>query len=220
MNPSSQAIDDMTWVVEIDVLTKRLELGTSTISLDFYASTQCFLDPSNADDWHQMGRTYMVGQNYSKAYEALQEAVYRNGRHPMIWCDVGRLYLNINQFRDALDAYSRAIRINPYIAQVWILLGQLYEDANKQYVDSFDAFQRALELDPTNKIAKRKVRELGVILQVQKTQLEPHFPTYAYGNVNIVDEDDSNYGERSHIDDDYDEDKFEDEEDGSSSRNW
>ena len=119
-----------------------------------------------------MGRTYMVGQNYSKAHEALQQAVYHNGDHPMIWCEVGRLFLNIYQFRDALDAYARAIRINPYISQTWILLGQLYENASNQYQDSFDSFQRALELDPTNQIASRKVRELRVILQVQRTQLD------------------------------------------------
>ena len=57
----------------------------------------------------------MAGQKYNKAYEAYQQAVYRDGRNPTFWCSIGVLYFQINQYRDALDAYSRAIRINPYI---------------------------------------------------------------------------------------------------------
>lgn len=65
----------------------------------------------------------MAGQKYNKAYEAYQQAVYRDGRNPAFWCSIGVLYFQINQYRDALDAYSRAIRINPYISEVWFDLG-------------------------------------------------------------------------------------------------
>jgi cytochrome c-type biogenesis protein CcmH/NrfG len=61
----------------------------------------------------------MSQQKFDKAYEAYQQAVYRDGRNPTFWCSIGVLYYQINQFRDALDAYSRAIRLNPYISEVW-----------------------------------------------------------------------------------------------------
>lgn len=67
----------------------------------------------------------MSQQKYSKAYEAYQQAVYRDGRNPTFWCSIGVLYYQINQYRDALDAYSRAIRLNPYISEVWYDLGTL-----------------------------------------------------------------------------------------------
>ena len=67
----------------------------------------------------------MSQQKYSKAYEAYQQAVYRDGRNPTFWCSIGVLYYQINQFRDALDAYSRAIRLNPFISEVWYDLGTL-----------------------------------------------------------------------------------------------
>jgi len=67
----------------------------------------------------------MSQQKYPKAYEAYQQAVYRDGRNPTFWCSIGVLYYQINQYRDALDAYSRAIRINPYISEVWYDLGTL-----------------------------------------------------------------------------------------------
>lgn len=92
----------------------------------------------------------MAGQKYNKAYEAYQQAVYRDGRNPTFWCSIGVLYFQINQYRDALDAYSRAIRINPYIPEVWFDLGSLYESCNNQIGDAIDAYARAAELDPGN----------------------------------------------------------------------
>src|ERR1700748_3623398 len=67
----------------------------------------------------------MAQQKFPKAYEAYQQAVYRDGRNPTFWCSIGVLYYQINQYRDALDAYSRAIRLNPNISEVWYDLGTL-----------------------------------------------------------------------------------------------
>jgi cytochrome c-type biogenesis protein CcmH/NrfG len=67
----------------------------------------------------------MAQQKYPSAYEAYQQAVYRDGRNPTFWCSIGVLYYQINQYRDALDAYSRAIRLNPNISEVWYDLGTL-----------------------------------------------------------------------------------------------
>lgn len=83
------------------------------------------LDNNDAQSWYLLGRCYMSQQKYSKAYEAYQQAVYRDGRNPTFWCSIGVLYYQINQYRDALDAYSRAIRLNPYISEVWYDLGTL-----------------------------------------------------------------------------------------------
>jgi hypothetical protein len=102
----------------------------------------------------------MAGQKYNKAYEAYQQAVYRDGRNPTFWCSIGVLYFQINQFRDALDAYSRAIRINPYISEVWFDLGSLYESCNNQISDAIDAYARASELDPSNHVISQRLQLL------------------------------------------------------------
>ena len=107
-------------------------------------------DPNDSQSWYLLGRAYMAGQNYNKAYEAYQQAVYRDGKNPTFWCSIGVLYYQINQYRDALDAYSRAIRLNPYISEVWFDLGSLYESCNNQISDAIDAYARAAELDPDN----------------------------------------------------------------------
>src|ERR1700761_8919933 len=108
----------------------------------------------------------MAGQKYNKAYEAYQQAVYRDGRNPTFWCSIGVLYFQINQYRDALDAYSRAIRINPYIPEVWFDLGSLYESCNNQIGDAIDAYARAAELDPNNTSIEQR---LVVLRRAQAT---------------------------------------------------
>ena len=70
----------------------------------------------------------MSQHKFPKAYEAYQQAVYRDGRNPTFWCSIGVLYYQINQYRDALDAYSRAIRLNPNISEVWYDLGTLVRE--------------------------------------------------------------------------------------------
>ena len=99
----------------------------------------------------------MGGQKFNKAYEAYQQAVYRDGRNPTFWCSIGVLYYQINQYRDALDAYSRAIRLNPFISEVWFDLGSLYESCNNQVNDAIDAYARASDLDPTNTTIKTRL---------------------------------------------------------------
>ncbi|KZV88049.1 TPR-like protein [Exidia glandulosa HHB12029] len=131
-----------------------------------YLTKSLEADASDAQSWYLLGRAYMAGQKYSKAYEAYQQAVYRDGRNPTFWCSIGVLYFQINQFRDALDAYSRAIRINPYISEVWFDLGSLYESCNNQIADAIDAYERAAELDPKN---THIVQRLALLKNAQQT---------------------------------------------------
>ncbi|KAI9099389.1 hypothetical protein DFS34DRAFT_69111 [Phlyctochytrium arcticum] len=125
-----------------------------------YLTRSLEADMNDAQTWYLLGRCYMAQQKYNKAYEAYQQAVYRDGRNPTFWCSIGVLYYQINQYRDALDAYSRAIRLNPYISEVWYDLGTLYESCNNQINDALDAYTRALELDPNNPHIKQRLQML------------------------------------------------------------
>lgn len=118
------------------------------------------LDANDPFSWYLLGRAYMTTQNFGKAYEAYQQAVYRDGKNPAFWCSIGVLYYNINQYHDALDAYSRAIRIHPYLSEVWFNLGALYESCNDQMSDAIDAYQRTLQLEPSNTVVGTRLREI------------------------------------------------------------
>lgn len=42
-----------------------------------------------------LGRCYMAQQKFRKAYDAYQQAVYRDGRNPTFWCSIGVLYYQV-----------------------------------------------------------------------------------------------------------------------------
>ncbi|KAJ7720470.1 hypothetical protein DFH07DRAFT_972607 [Mycena maculata] len=110
-----------------------------------YLTKSLEADPSDAQSWYLLGRAYMAGQKYNKAYEAYQQAVYRDGRNPT-FCTVTRS-----------THIPRAIRINPYISEVWFDLGSLYESCNNQISDAIDAYARASELDPSNPVISQRL---------------------------------------------------------------
>ncbi|KAG8927220.1 hypothetical protein FRC01_007813 [Tulasnella sp. 417] len=134
--------------------------ATAEASLVFPFKLRLFNYSSDAQSWYLLGRAYLAVQKHQKAYEACQQAVYRDGRNPTFWCSIGVLYYNINQYRDALDAYSRAIRINPYSPEVWFDLGSLYESCNNPISDAIDAYARVADLDPNNQVIKSRLRLL------------------------------------------------------------
>lgn len=109
----------------------------------------------------------MAQQKFPKAYEAYQQAVYRDGRNPTFWCSIGVLYYQINQYRDALDAYSRAIRLNPYISEVWYDLGTLV-----RYLSHFGAGLELTSFSTNPAIIKprmllmRMLEPLSLILRI------------------------------------------------------
>lgn len=115
------------------------------------------LDPTDAFSWYLVGRGYMTHKLYNKAYESYQHAVRRDSRNPSFWFSIGYLYQQTHQHRDALDAYIRAIHINSRMVEVWWNLGILYESCNNQAGDALDAYQRVLELDPTNKALEERI---------------------------------------------------------------
>ncbi|KAJ2836243.1 glucose repression mediator protein [Coemansia sp. 'formosensis'] len=128
-------------------------------------------DKTEAHTWYLLGRCYMVQRQYNKAYEAYQQAVYRDANNANYWCSIGVLYYQINQYRDALDAYSRAIRISPYLSEVWFDLGALYEACNNQVNDAIDAYARAADLDRTNPIIEQRLELLRRIQSTGQTSL-------------------------------------------------
>ena len=55
------------------------------------------VDRNDGQSWYLLGRCYMAQQNYKKAYDCYQQAVYKDGRNPTFWCSIGVLYYQTNQ---------------------------------------------------------------------------------------------------------------------------
>eukprot|EP00177_Eucheuma_denticulatum_P000169 GFKZ01000300.1.p1 GENE.GFKZ01000300.1~~GFKZ01000300.1.p1 ORF type:complete len:1478 (-),score=198.14 GFKZ01000300.1:489-4922(-) len=147
--------------------------SSEAISLLKYSAE---LDPSDGQTWYLLGRVYMALREFRQAYDAYQQAVYRDGRNATFWCSIGVLYYQMNQYRDAMDAYSRAIRLNPYVSEVWYDLGTLYESCGQSH-DAIDAYRKAADLAPDNTqiTARLSVLESSVNPGAHpQSQAQPH----------------------------------------------
>ena len=129
-------------------------------------------DPADSVSHYLLGRAYMTLHHYKKAYDAYQQAVYKDARNPAFWCSIGILYFLIGQYRDSLDAFTRAIRLADTLPEVWYNLGSLYEACN-QFKDSLDAFQHASELDPSNEHTRTRMQAIRAITPEQQSARAP-----------------------------------------------
>lgn len=67
----------------------------------------------------------MKAENYERAHECLQTAIYFESRCPSFWITLGILYFNIGQSRECLDTLTKAVELNAHIWEPWYNLGVL-----------------------------------------------------------------------------------------------
>ncbi|KAG7057883.1 transcriptional corepressor ssn6 [Colletotrichum scovillei] len=113
-------------------------------------------------DWvtfYLLARAFLELDRRTEAHDALQQAVYRNGRVPDIWITVAILFFMEDQYRDSLDALARSVRFNAHTWESWYNLGVLYDHC-RQPTDVLDALGRASELNPSHLESRRRIEEL------------------------------------------------------------
>ena len=162
----AKALQLLGWLYFSSLKNQSLAIQYLTKSLE--------ADHSIAHAWYLLGRAYEAVQKFDRAFEAYQQAVYRDGRNAAFWLSIGVLYFRVNQFHDAFDAYSRAMRINPNIFEIWYNVGVLHERCN-QISDAIDAYSRASELDPENPVISQRLHLL-ITGQGIDSQLAPRHP--------------------------------------------
>jgi len=123
--------------------------------LEFYLT-----DSSNVQSWYLLGRAHMSEKLYHNAFDAYQQAIYRDGSHPAVWCSIGILYFKSYQSRVAFDAYRRAVCLEPNIFEVWFNIGSLYEHADNHLQDAIEAYTKASQLDPTDTTVSSRLKLL------------------------------------------------------------
>ncbi|UQC82685.1 uncharacterized protein CLUP02_08175 [Colletotrichum lupini] len=147
-----------------DEAIRRLKQAVAAGMLIHWSCKEEGIDKLNIDngDWvafYLLAMAFLELDRHKEAHDALQQAVYRNGRVPDIWIAVAILFFKINQYRDSLDALTRSIRLNPHTWESWYNLGVLYDQCS-QPADVMDALGRASELKPSHPESRRRLEEL------------------------------------------------------------
>ena len=135
------------------------------------------LDPYSLEAWEGLAILYEENEEYDKALVCYEKATEIAPYDIDLWINVGNLYAAKNEYVSAIEFYEKAINIAPDHAirkkipliksykkvlekkpddvDLWINMGYAYE-YNKQYDEAINCYEKALQIDPNNALARLK----------------------------------------------------------------
>lgn len=122
--------------------------------------------PTHPDLAINLGGAYILQRKWDRAVRVLQKAAEANPHNVMLWINLGAAQLgNIqtagpHQQERAIRAYERALAIDPKAPNVHYHLGLIYKERG-DFEQAAAAFQRALEVLPTDKDARYWLDQLA-----------------------------------------------------------
>lgn len=122
--------------------------------------------PTHPDLAINLGGAYILQRKWDRAVRVLQKAAEANPHNVMLWINLGAAQLgNIQtagprQQERAIRAYERALAIDPKAPNVHYHLGLIYKERG-DFAQAAAAFQRALEVLPTDKDARYWLDQLA-----------------------------------------------------------
>ncbi|MGA2918281.1 tetratricopeptide repeat protein [Methanoregula sp.] len=139
------------------------------VSVVFFLVLLAFVIPVSAysDEavaWYSQGNAFLQSQNYTQAVSAYDHAVALEPQYFEAMNAKADALNRDGKFVDALSASEQSLSVNPDYVTGWINRGQIlynigyeYEDqvhnmteADEYYTYQLQAFDKAIELDPTN----------------------------------------------------------------------
>jgi tetratricopeptide (TPR) repeat protein len=135
--------------------------------------------PTHPDLAINLGGAYILQRKWDRAVRVLQKAVEANPNNVMLWINLGAAQLgNIQtagpkQQERAIRAYERALAIDPKAPNVHYHLGLIYKDRG-EFDQALAAFQRALEVLPTDKDARYWLEQVAQQVAAEQNRSAPN----------------------------------------------
>lgn len=160
--------------------------------------------PSHPDVAINLGGAYILQRKWNQAVKVLGKAAIANPDNAMLWTNLGAAELgNIQmagprQQERAIRAYERALQADPTAPNVHYHLGLIYKDRG-ELMRASAFFQRALEVNATDRDARYWLDQLGKLIaqeQAERRQAEALASTWAESDALDTAESGSNGSEK------------------------
>ncbi|XP_038214917.1 stress-induced-phosphoprotein 1 [Zerene cesonia] len=110
---------------------------------------KAYVDPVKAEQEKELGNEYFKKGDYSTAMKHYSEAIKRNPDDAKLYSNRAACYTKLAAFDLGLKDCDQCCKLDPKFIKGWIRKGKILQGM-QQHAKALNAYQKALELDPSN----------------------------------------------------------------------
>ncbi len=122
---------------------------------------KAYIDPVKAEEEKELGNQKFKEGDYAAAVRHYSEAIKRNPDDPKYYSNRAACYTKLAAFDLGLKDCEKCVEIDPKFIKGWIRKGKILQGMQQQG-KAITAYQKALDLDPSNAEANEGYRSCSV----------------------------------------------------------
>jgi len=135
-------------ISELDKKIKEVEL-------------KAYIDPEKAEEAKTKGNDFFNKGNYAEAVKHYSEAIKRNPDDPKLYSNRAACYTKLAAFDLGLKDCEKCVELDSKFIKGWIRKGKILQGM-QQHAKALPAYQKALDLDPSNAEAIEGYRSCSI----------------------------------------------------------
>uniref|UniRef100_U5EX44 Stress-induced-phosphoprotein 1 n=1 Tax=Corethrella appendiculata TaxID=1370023 RepID=U5EX44_9DIPT len=125
---------------------------------------KAYIDPEKAEQEKEKGNEYFKNGDYSSAVKHYSEAILRNPDDPKLYSNRAACYTKLAAFDLGLKDCDMCVKLDEKFIKGWVRKGKILQ-VMKKPSEALSAYQKAIEIDPSNAEALEGYRTCTVAVQ-------------------------------------------------------
>jgi small glutamine-rich tetratricopeptide repeat-containing protein alpha len=146
--------------VEDEICRNNFDSGLNLLELAEKSVIKRELAPelkAAADKFKTEGNELMKQEKYLEALEQYNSAIKMDANNAVYYCNRAAAYSKVQDFANSIEDCKNALKIDPTYGKAWGRLG-LALLSNNQLEEAYEAYSKAIQLEPTNDGYKQNIK--------------------------------------------------------------
>lgn len=146
--------------IDDEICRDNFDSGLDLIGLAEKSVIKKVIEPElkeKADKLKNEGNEFMKQEKFSEALEKYKEAIEIDSSNAVYYCNRAAAYSKVSDFQNSIEDCKNALKIDPTYGKAWGRLG-LALLSNNQYEEAYEAYNKAIQLEPANDGYKQNLK--------------------------------------------------------------